>query len=46
MRRIQYFVAYSLEGFIATDNDEISWLFTDNDYGYKDFFDSIDITLA
>lgn len=46
MRRIQYFVACSLDGFIATDNDDISWLFTDNDYGYKEFFDSIDTTLT
>ncbi len=26
-------------------NGEIDWLFTDNDYGYNDFYNSIDTTL-
>lgn len=46
MRRIQYFVACSLDGFIATEDDDISWLFTDDDYGYRKFYDSIDTTLT
>ena len=46
MRKIILFIATSLDGFIAGEDDDISWLFTDGDYGYKDFYDSIDTTLS
>ncbi len=46
MRRVQYFVACSLDGFIATEKDDFSWLFTDADYGYEEFYESIDTTLT
>ena len=42
MRRIIYFVASSLDGFIARQGGEIDWLFTDQDYGYTDFLAGID----
>jgi len=42
MRKIIYFVASSLDGFIARKEGGIDWLFTDQGYGYKDFLASID----
>jgi dihydrofolate reductase len=45
MRKIKLFIACSLDGFIAGPNGEIDWLFTDGDYGYSDFYKSIDSTL-
>lgn len=42
MRRIIYFVASSLDGFIARQDGGIDWLFTDQDYGYKEFLAGID----
>lgn len=42
MRRIIYFVAASLDGFIARKDGGIDWLFTDQDYGYTDFLAGID----
>jgi dihydrofolate reductase len=41
-RKIRLFVAASLDGQIARRNDAIDWLFTDADYGYADFYASID----
>jgi len=46
MRKIILFIATSLDGYIARENGDIDWLFTDGDYGYKEFYDSIDITLT
>jgi len=45
MRRIKYFVAMSLDGYIAGPNDEIDWLFTDQHYGLSTFLKSIDTVL-
>ena len=39
---VTLFIAMSLDGFIAGSNDEIDWLFTDQDYGFTPFFDGID----
>lgn len=36
------FIATSLDGFIAGPDDDISWLFTDADYGFNDFFSTVD----
>jgi len=36
------FVACSLDGFIAGPEDDLSWLFTDSDYGFTDFFEEVD----
>jgi len=45
MRKIRLFIACSLDGFIASENGEIDWLFTGGDYGYKKFYDSVDTAL-
>ena len=45
MRKIILFIASSLDGFIARENDTVDWLFTDQEYGYKQFYSSIDTIL-
>ncbi len=45
MRKVKLYIATSLDGFIAGPNEEIDWLFHDQDYGYTDFYASIDTTL-
>jgi dihydrofolate reductase len=42
MRKVVLFIATSLDGFIARPDGGIDWLFSDADYGYAAFFDSID----
>ena len=42
MREVTYFVGCSLDGFIATLDDRFDWLFTDDDYGFIDFYRSVD----
>jgi dihydrofolate reductase len=46
MRKVILFVATSLDGFIARKDGNIDWLFSDQDYGYKAFYESIGITLS
>ena len=45
MRKIKLFIACSLDGFIARTDGAVDWLFTDEDYGYDRFYDTIDTTL-
>lgn len=47
MRKIILYSASSLDQFIARKNGEIDWLFSDPDcdYGFFDFFASVDATL-
>jgi dihydrofolate reductase len=45
MRRIVLFIATSLDGFIAGKDGNVDWLFTDGDFGYSEFYKSIDTTL-
>lgn len=45
MREIKLFIASSLDGFIARANDDVSWLFSDEDYGYKKFYGSTDTVI-
>ena len=50
MKKVKLYIATSLDGFIADKNGSVNWL--ENfpnpnllDYGYNDFYDSIDTTL-
>jgi len=45
MRDIVLYTATSLDGFIARKNGRVDWLFTDYDYGYFDFLETVDTTL-
>ncbi len=45
MRKIILYIATSLDGYIARTDGSVDWLFTDADYGYKDFYSSVDTTL-
>jgi dihydrofolate reductase len=45
MRIVILFIADSLDGYIAKKDHGIDWLFTDQDYGYKEFYASIDTAL-
>ncbi len=46
MRTMTCFIATSLDGYIAGANDDISWLFSDEDYGFQKFFKSCDTVLV
>ena len=45
MRKVKYFVANSLDNFIARPDGAVDWLFTKGDYGMREFFASIDTML-
>lgn len=45
MRPVKYFVAMSLDGYLAGPGGEVNWLFIDQDYGMSEFFASIDTLL-
>jgi len=40
MRKVKYFVANSLDNFIARKDGAVDWLFMDGDYGMNEFFKS------
>ncbi|MBI2145334.1 dihydrofolate reductase family protein [Candidatus Woesearchaeota archaeon] len=42
MRKVNLFIACSLDGYIAGPKGEIDWLFSDGDYGYSKFYKSVD----
>ena len=45
MRKLKLYAAASLDGFIAGPRGEIDWLDVAGDYGYAEFYESIDTTL-
>lgn len=45
MRKVVLFIATSLDGFIAGEDGNTDWLYTDGDFGYREFYDSIDTTI-
>ena len=40
------FIAASLDGYIAGPDDDLSWLFTDADYGFSSFYGGIDTLIV
>ncbi len=44
-RKIILYIATSLDSYIARENGEIDWLFTDQEYGYGAFLERIDTVL-
>ncbi len=46
MRKVILFIANSLDGFVARPDGGFDWLFTDGDYGMRDFFKSVDTALV
>jgi dihydrofolate reductase len=42
MRKVILFIACSLDSYIAGPDGRIDWLFSDQDYGYREFFLCVD----
>lgn len=45
MAEIILFIASSLDGFIASPDGSIDWLFTDQDYGYSEFYAGVETVI-
>lgn len=46
MRKVKYYLANSLDNFIARPDGAVDWLFMDGDYGMAEFFRSVDAVLV
>jgi len=44
-RRVKYFVAVSLDAYLAGPEGQVDWLFTDQDYGIVEFLRTVDTVL-
>lgn len=45
MRKIKLYIANSLDNYIAREDGDVSWLLTDLDYGWEEFYGSVDTVL-
>jgi dihydrofolate reductase len=48
MRKVVLFIATSLDGYIATEDDRLEWLFKvdgEGDNGYSEFYDTVDTVI-
>lgn len=45
MKKVILYSAVSLDMLIAGENDDLEWLIDSTDYGYNEFYQSIDITI-
>ena len=48
MRKLEFYIAASLDGYIAGPDEDLDWLDAGSgglDYGYREFYDSVDTTL-
>ncbi|WP_421830401.1 dihydrofolate reductase family protein [Larkinella sp.] len=45
MRKVILYIATSLDSYIAGPNGEIDWLFTEGEFGYDAFMETVDTTL-
>ena len=45
MRKVVLFIGTSIDGYIAGEDGNTDWLYTDGDFGYNEFYNSIDTTI-
>jgi dihydrofolate reductase len=45
MRKVKLYIATSLDSYIAGPNGEIDWLFTEGEFGFEAFMETVDATL-